>query len=73
MAPQSTPSDGKNPDADGTTTAVEFGLIPEEGQLLQSITSLQSQLDAVSQRQNELIQLIGVLREPQRGSVVSVS
>lgn len=62
-----------NPDADRTASSAESGLVPQEGQLLQSITNLQSQLDAMSQRQDELMHIVGVLREPQGGSVVSVS
>ena len=73
MASSYTSSNGTNIDADRTTTVAESGLPPQEGQLLQSITNLQSQFDAMSQRQDELMQLVGVLRETQGGSVVSVS
>lgn len=71
MIPPSASGDGENLDVVRTTVA-EPALIPGEGQLLQDITSLQSQLSAVNRRQDELMQLVGVLRE-RRGSVVSVS
>jgi len=50
-------------DIDETSAAPRPGLSPREGQLLQGITNLQMQLNVVSQRQDELMELIGVLRE----------
>lgn len=70
MNPPSISDHGKNLEAGGTTTIAEINPTPQEDQLLQSITNLQSQLDVMSQRQDELIQLVGVLREPHERSVV---
>lgn len=69
MAPSSTPGDDKNTDMDidETSTAAQPSLTPREGQLLQGIASLQMQLNVVSQRQDELMGLVGVLREQQEG------
>ena len=65
MAPLSTSDDGEDAcvDIDEMSAVPRPDLSPREGQLLQGITSLQTQLNAVSQRQDELMQLIGVLRE----------
>lgn len=69
MASPSTSGDGENVDADvdGISATAQPDLAPREGQLLQGITNLQQQLDTMSQRQDELMGLIGVLREQQEG------
>jgi len=69
MAPFSTPGDGENTDMDidETSTVAQPGGTPREGQLLQGIANLQTQLNVVSQRQDELMELIGGLREQQDG------
>jgi len=54
-------------DVDGTLTVSKPDVTPREGQLLQGIASLQMQLDAMSQRQDELMEFIGVLRGQQEG------
>ena len=65
MEPPSTSGDCEDMvvDVDETSDVARHGLASREGQLLQGITSLQTQLDAVSQRQDELMGLIGALRE----------
>ena len=69
MTSSDTPGRGENmdADADGTSAVSQSVLIPPEGQLLRGITDLQSQLNAMSQRQDELMEFIGVLREHQGG------
>ena len=69
MGSSSASSDDKymDLDAQGTSMVPEPDLTPREGQLLQGMTNLQSQLSAVSQRQDELVRLIGVLQEQQGG------
>jgi len=61
----STSGDGENTgmDIDETSVVARPGVTPREGQLLQDVASLQMLLAAVSQRQDELMGLIGVLRE----------
>ena len=65
MAPSSASGDGENVDMDvkKTSTIAHPDSTPREGQLLQGIASLQMQLSVVSQRQDELMGLIGVLQE----------
>ena len=65
MGSSSASSDDKYMDLDAQGTSMVPGpdLTPREGQLLQGMTNLQSQLSAVSQRQDELVRLIGVLQE----------
>jgi len=65
MASFSTSDNGENMDVDvdGTSTVAQPGVTPREGQLLQGITDLRMQLDVVSQRQDELMEIIGGLRE----------
>ena len=67
MASSSTSSDCENTkmDVDETSTTVQHDLTSREGQFLQGVTSLQQQLDVMSQRQDELMEIIGVLREQQ--------
>jgi len=69
MGSSSTSGDDENTDmdVDGTSTVSKPDVTPREGQLLQGIASLQMQLDAMSQRQDELMEFIGVLREQQEG------
>lgn len=69
MDPSSTSGDGETADmdVDKTSTAVQPSVTPREGQLLQNIASFQTRLDLMSQRQDELMELIGVLREQQQG------
>jgi len=65
MDPPSTSGGGEDTgmDVDETSVAAQHDSTSREGQLLQGITDLQMQLNLVSQRQDELMELIGVLRE----------
>lgn len=69
MAPSPASDDGKNADMDTGKTLIvaQPDPTPREGQLLQGIASLQMQLNVVSQRQDELMGLVGVLRDQQEG------
>jgi len=60
-------SENTNTDASGTSTVTQPGLNPLEGQLLQGLTDLQPQLSAISQRQDELMEFINLVREQQEG------
>lgn len=64
MVSSPTCRDGENTgaDAEGTSTVARPGFAPREGQLLQQIASLQTQLSAISRREEELVGLVGALR-----------
>ena len=69
MAPSSTSAHGENTDTDvnGTSAITQPRPNPLEGQLLQGLTDLQPQLSAISQRQDELMEFINLVREQQEG------
>lgn len=60
------PDDGETPNADRTMSGPEPVLTFREGRPSQDLASLQSELSAISQRQDELIELVGAL-QGQRG------
>ncbi|KAF9785201.1 hypothetical protein BJ322DRAFT_817481 [Thelephora terrestris] len=68
MAPPPASNNGENLDADNTVA--ELTSIPGGGQLLQNITSLQSQLSVVSRRQDELMHIVCGLREQSAGPAI---
>lgn len=64
-APSTSGNDGDiDMGIDETSTVTQPGSTPQEGQLWQN---LQTRLDAVSQRQDEMMELIDVLRERREG------
>jgi hypothetical protein len=66
MASSSTSGDGENAGMnldDETSTVAQPDLTHQEGQLMQGIENLKAKLDLVSQRQDEMMGLIGAPQE----------
>ena len=64
-SPTSDHDEDMDTDANGTSTVTQPVLTPRDGQPLQGTTDLQLQLNAMSQRQDELMGFITALQEQQ--------
>ena len=71
MVPLPPLGNGEEIDPDNTNVAKPAGLTVRSEQFLQNVTNFKSRLRTMSQRQGELVRLIGIL--PQEGSVISIS